>query len=159
MSEMPSRTPQNDVQDDMEAYYQRTRRPLITVPTSTLGRVGFFFALLLWFAFLSLPCGLFYLASVGEVRLGLANVPDAEEHPFFQVNLITEPRQRGLKFTRSVSVDAEAGELWCVQTHVRYLLWTTDGTADDALYHRLYRAEGGSASQAVFVSQANGVCP
>jgi hypothetical protein len=157
MSEMPP-PPQKETQDEMEAYYQRTRRPLITMPTSPLGRVGFFLALMFWFTFLSLPCGLFYLATVGEVRLGLSDVPDAEEHPFFQLNLITEPRQRGLKFTRSISIRSEAQDLWCIQTHVDYWLWTTDGTADNVVYHRMYRKTGANAL-AVFVSQADGVCP
>lgn len=107
-------------------------------PRTVLERVRLGLMIIFWILFLSLPCILFFLAAVGEVRISHIQILESDIHPFFQLNVITEPRQRGFKLMRSVLVELPDNSGWCVQTHVDYVLWTNDGSAESAVYHDVY---------------------
>lgn len=118
---------------EMEAYQARLHRPLIQVPKSPVGRALFGLALVIWFGILSLPCAMFMLATSGTIRLPHASAPQPETQPFFEVNLLMSVEQRGLQFVRSVILAGD-NQRQCVETHVSYLMWFTDGTNEDAVF-------------------------
>jgi hypothetical protein len=125
--------------DEERDYYERTRKPLIPMPQSRFGKFIFALFVALWFVLLSLPCGLFYLATGGEITLSHAFAPEPESQPFFRMQLLMEPENRGFQLTRTLllSQDQLESDL-CVQTHVDYLLWQSDETAVSAVFCDCY---------------------
>lgn len=111
--------------DEERAYYERTRRSIIKVPQSRIGRIGCGIALIGWFALLLMPCALFYMASAGQITLHHANIPEPDSHPLVQVQLVMEPRNRGFSVTSSQPISTSDNAM-CVQTEVRYLLWQSE---------------------------------
>ncbi|MCY4146722.1 MAG: hypothetical protein OXE95_01715 [Chloroflexi bacterium] len=101
-----------------------------------LQRLGCLLLLPLWFGLLSLPCGLFYLASNGEIRLEHGDIPQPHAHPLLLISLISEQRERGLRIETSHSVAQDP--LLCVQTVVRFALWQSSGGDQDARYCDCY---------------------
>lgn len=122
---------------EQEAYYERTRRPIMTVPTSRPGRFLFGLMIGVWFLILLLPCAFFVLATSGSIRLNHGAVPEPETHPLFEMALIMSPEQRGLQLTRSVLSSGDATNQ-CVETYVSYVLWQTDGTDASVVYCDCY---------------------
>lgn len=118
---------------ELEAYQARLNRPVIQIPRSPIGRFFFGVALVIWFAILLLPCAMFSLATTGTIRIPHINAPQPETQPFFEINLLMSVEQRGLQFVRSVIV-AGSDEQQCVETHVSYLMWFTDGTNENAIF-------------------------
>ncbi len=114
---------------------------------SPAARLGCGLALALWFTLLLAPCGLFYLAANGEIRLRHADIPQPHEHPRLLISLISEARQRGLRIENSYLV-AEAGAAGetCVQTNARFLLWESSGDIQDARYCDCYQQRAAAAS-------------
>jgi hypothetical protein len=110
--------PQPDM-TEIDAYHERIYRPLIQVPRSPLGRFFFGLALVLWFGILLLPCAMFSLA-------------------------VMSVEQRGLQIVQSVVMPLQ-DEQQCVETHVSYFLWYTDGTDESAVFCDCYRRDGASA--------------
>jgi hypothetical protein len=135
--------PQPDM-TEIDAYHERIYRPLIQVPKSPLGRFFFGLALVLWFGILLLPCAMFSLAVNGSIRIPHISAPEPETQPFFEVNLIMSVEQRGLQIVRSVVMPLQ-NEQQCVETHVSYLLWYTDGTDESAVFCDCYKRDGASA--------------
>lgn len=118
---------------------------------SPLRRAGCVVALVLWFLVLLAPCGLFYLATQGEIALTFNPSPPQ----IVRVWLVMEARQRGIGFSRpSIVVDA-ANQTVCVQTDVTFLLW--EGRADDlaSTYCECYAQDSG---QWTLMSTGTGVC-
>ncbi|MCB9451705.1 MAG: hypothetical protein H6672_09710 [Anaerolineaceae bacterium] len=92
---------------------------------SPLRRVGCLVAIVLWFLVLLAPCGLFYLATQGEIALTLSQSPPQT----LRVWLVMEAGQRGIGFSHPSIVANVANQTVCVQTDVTFLLW--EGQADD----------------------------
>ncbi len=147
--------------DEEREYYERTRRPLFSVPESRLGRAIFGLLVVLWFMILLLPCALFSLAFGGEIRLGHGSVPEPETHPLLLVNLVMDVDNRGLRFERSVVVpdpdDDRPQTATCVQTHVSYITWATDGSAQPAQYCDCYERTTPDAAWSLLSSET-GLC-
>lgn len=109
-------------------------RPLFTIPTSRVGKLGCGIALILWFSFLLLPCAMFSLATAGEITLSQQGVPEPASQPLMQIKLIMEPDERGLQFTRSFVAVSDDAQL-CVQTNVNYVLWQTETEGDQSVVY------------------------
>ena len=60
---------------------------------SPLRRLGCWVLIAAWFALLLTPCGLFYLAANGEIRLEHNQVPNPHAHPRLLISLISEKRR------------------------------------------------------------------
>jgi hypothetical protein len=129
---------------EINAYHERIHRPIIQVPTSPVGRFFFGIALVLWFGILLLPCAMFSLAVNGSIRIPHISAPEPATQPFLEVNLIMSVEQRGLQIVRSVILPAQ-NEQQCVETHVSYLLWYTDGTDESAVFCDCYKRDSTSA--------------
>lgn len=123
--------------DEEREYYERTRKPIITIPKSRLGMVFFGLGVVVWFAILMLPCAMFSLATGGEIRISHGDIPEREAHPLFQLNLVMDIDNRGFQITRS-SVLPDGEQDVCIQTHVSYIMWETDGTAESVSYCDCY---------------------
>ncbi len=116
-----------------ETSDNRSRQPIIPQPQTLPGKIGCGIALFFWFALLMLPCGMVWLASGGEVVIG-QNVPDASEHPRFQLRLIADADNTGLQITRS-GVASQSESALCLQTQVSYLLWNRDDDSDQGVIY------------------------
>ncbi len=136
--------PQPDM-TEINAYHERISRPLIQVPKSPLGRIVFGIAVVLWFGILLLPCAMFMLAVNGTIRIPHLSAPQPETQPFFEINLLMSVEQRGLQFVRSV-LQPSTDNRQCVETHVSYLMWQTDGTNDSAVFCDCFTRQGDGAS-------------
>lgn len=139
---------------EQKAYYERTRRPLLRVPTSRIGRLGCGVLVILWFVLLLTPCGLFFLATSNEIRIELPNVPDPQEHPLFSLGLVMDEFNRGIKMTRSQITSVSVQSL-CVQTNVNYWRWQSDGTSDTLVFCQCYEKQGEAW---VFTTQSLDAC-
>jgi hypothetical protein len=141
-----------------ETVNNRSRQPIIPQPETTAGKIGCGIALFFWFALLMLPCGMVWLASGGEVFIG-QDVPDASEHPRFQLRLIADADNTGLQMTRSGVASQSDGEL-CLQTQVSYLLWNQDDDGDQGvIYCDCYeRPSGESESPWTLTTTETGAC-
>lgn len=98
------------------------RQPIIPAPTTTRGKIGCAFGLILWFTVMMTPCVLFWFGFGNEVIIPHANVPYAHEHPLFKLGLLMTADYRGLSVTNS-SIFADHDNAVCVQTNVNFLLW------------------------------------
>ena len=109
-------------------------------------RIGCWLLIAVWFAILLTPCGLFYLAANGEIRLQHSQIPDPHAHPRLLISLISESDDRGLRIESS-TIQAEGGEPGiCVETSVRFLLWESSGGNQNVSYCDCYlRPNPGSA--------------
>ena len=111
-------------------------------------RLGCWLLVALWFAILSTPCGLFYLAANGEIRLEHSQIPDPHAHPRLLISLISESADRGLRIERSTMMPADEDARLCVETAVTFLLWQSSGGNQDVKYCDCYRrADSDSAWQ------------
>ncbi|MDE2636653.1 MAG: hypothetical protein OXI30_09835 [Chloroflexota bacterium] len=125
---------------------------------SNARRLGCAIALLIWFALLLTPCALFYLAANGEIRFDHRDVPQPHAHPLLLVSLVSEAADRGLRFETSRIIEAQSnGEMLCVETAVRFLLWEYSGGNQDVSYCDCYQREGLEADWEL-VGTSSGVC-
>jgi hypothetical protein len=127
-----------------DAYEERIRKPLITIPKSFIGKVFFGIGIFFWFCLLMLPCFCFALAINSEIRIPNGNIPEPEQHPFLQISLIMEIQQRGLQISRSTIVNSTETTT-CVETNINYLLWQTDESSDPATYCNCYERADANA--------------
>ncbi len=101
-------------------------------------RLGCWLLVAIWFAILLTPCGLFYLAANGEIRLEHGQIPDPHAHPRLLISLISESDDRGLRIERS-TMQAGGGEpAICVETSVTFLLWQSSGGSQNVSYCDCY---------------------
>ncbi|GAB1421819.1 hypothetical protein MASR2M15_20100 [Anaerolineales bacterium] len=107
----------------------------IAHPPNPIKRAGCGFLLIGWFLLLLLPCFLFSLAARGTLGIGHPGLPEPENHPLVQVQLISEIDYRGLALTRSY-LSSQTDSNLCIETAVSYLLW--EGEGDNALYCECY---------------------
>ncbi len=114
-----------------------------------LRRVGCLLLLTLWFLLLLTPCGLFYLAANGEIRLDHADIPAPHSHPLLLVTLLSNADYRGLQITRSSIVSAIDGAAVCIETAVSYLLWSTSGGDQNVKYCDCYSRADAEAAWAL----------
>ena len=129
--------------DEEREYYERTRKPVIPIPTTAPGKALFGLGLLVWFAILMLPCAFFFLAINGSITFHHAQIPEPDAHPLLQVDLVMDVDHRGLKITRAV-VHTSA-PLFCVSTHVDFFLWQQRQPGDlDVAFCDCYAGESGA---------------
>ena len=98
---------------------------------SPLRRAGCIIALLIWFAILLLPCFLIVLAVQGEITISTGSAPGQQTRLW----LISEPDERGLALSSASVTQSDANAL-CVETSVRFLLWT--GKTEPSVYCECY---------------------
>ena len=110
--------------------------PVAPARRSPFKRLGCALLMILWFAILTLPCGLFYLAANGEIRLQHGDIPQPHAHPRLLISLVSEQNERGLRIESSSVVAGQS--LVCVETAVRFLLWESRGGAQDAQFCDCY---------------------
>lgn len=115
--------------------------------TGCLRRAGCGLLLPLWFLLLMMPCGLFYLAVNGEIRIWQDGVPDPHRQPRLLISLISEMDNRGLRIETSSVFNPDADMLsTCVETRVRFVLWESQDSGQDVSYCECYaRADESSA--------------
>ena len=106
---------------------------------SVARRLGCRLLIACWFVILLTPCGLFYLAANGEIRLEHRQIPEPYAHPFLLIALVSESDDRGLRIERSAVRLAESAEALCVETSVTFLLWRNSGGNQDAQFCDCYR--------------------
>ncbi len=110
--------------------------------TSPIKRFGCGILLVCWFAFLLAPCGLFYLAANGEIRLEHGDAPMPHRHPRLLISLIGEESDRGLRIeTAALMMAGDQRDAVCVETDVRFLLWESSGGNMDARFCDCYRRD------------------
>ena len=120
--------------------------PAAAKPVSRLRRFGCALILVAWFAFLLTPCGLFYLAANGEIRLSQPDAPAPHAQPRLLITLINDPDNRGLQLLRSFPAGDRSENAVCIETRVNYLLWESRGGDQDVSYCDCYaRAQPGGA--------------
>lgn len=141
---------------EMDEYYERTRKPLFKVPNNRLGRLGCGLLVTLWFMLLLLPCAMIWLALGNNITISHANSPEPEQHPLFEIQLIMEQDNRGLKFTNS-TVQEDDDQNLCVDINVNYLLWESDSSAVPSAFCQCYQREADS-EQWQFTQQFENVC-
>lgn len=101
-------------------------------------RFGCGVLLVIWFTLLLTPCGLFYLAGNGEIRIWHNDIPEPEVHPRLLLELVTEIDYRGLQLTRSFPVSSASDNSVCVQTDVSFFLWQSIEDDLDSSYCDCY---------------------
>jgi len=139
------------------AYYEQTRRPLIRVPQSRIGKFGCGLLTTLWFMILLLPCGLFYLAFVGQITVQQSNVPEPAAHPMFELQLVMDADNRGFRVTRSV-VQAGTETEVCLETYVSYYLWqSNEAQSPNTTFCDCY-SRAAASDDWEFIDQQAGTC-
>ncbi len=141
---------------EMDEYYERTRKPLFTVPQSRAGRVGCGLILLFWFVLLLTPCAMIWLATGNTLTIPRGNVPEADLHPVLEVQLIMEIDNRGLKFTTTGVNQSDEMNL-CIQNNINYLLWESDNNSTPASYCQCYQRQD-NQSEWEFTQQIESAC-
>ena len=119
-------------------------------PRSRKRRIGCAILIVLWFALLLVPCGLFYFAVQQEVTIPLGSLPGQE----LRVWLVMEPRSRGLGIS-SGQVASQTDSSLCVQTTTTYLLWA--GRPENSTYCECY-ARSQPDQPWSYVSNMPGTC-
>jgi hypothetical protein len=142
--------------DELADYYDNSRKPLFRIPRHPIGRLGCAVALLIWFALLLLPCGMIYLAMGNTIAIPNDSIPEPEQHPLYEVQLIMEVENRGLKLSSS-SIASEAETRLCIETTANYLLWQSDETATNSQFCQCYQRRD-TASSWRYIEQYAGHC-
>jgi hypothetical protein len=117
--------------------------------SSPVRRVGCAFLLILWFALLLVPCGLFIMATQGQLTIAQGDLPGQE----IRLWLIMEADQRG--FGLSSTSATRSGNAACLQTDTRFLLWA--GREDPLSYCECYE-KADTESVWTPTSTESGVC-
>lgn len=120
---------------------------VVAAPKKSLPRrLGCWLLIVIWFAILLTPCGLFYLAANGEIRLDHSQIPESHAHPRLLISLISESENRGLRIESStIKAPGDDSQL-CVETAVLFLLWQSSGGNQNVTFCDCYRpAEEDSA--------------
>ena len=121
-------------------------------------RIGCWLLIAIWFLILLTPCGLFYLAANGEIRLEHSQVPNAYAHPRLLISLISESDNRGLRIESSTVQPQDTASAVCVETAVTFLLWQSSGGDQNVKFCDCYlSADEGSAWH--LDSTNGGACP
>ena len=124
-----------------------------TPKRNPIKRLGCALLLVAWFALLMMPCGLFYLAANGEIRLEHGDIPNPHSHPLLLVSLISERDERGLRIESSF-VAATEPQL-CIETSARFLLWHSSGGNQDVVFCDCY---AGGADNWTLADTSAGSC-
>lgn len=141
---------------EMDEYYERTRKPLFTTPTSRVGRFGCGVIVFAWFLLLLTPCAMIWLGMGNTLSIPRVNVPEPELHPALEVQLIMEIDNRGLKFT-TTGVNQSGDLNLCIQNNINYLLWESDTNSTPASYCQCYQRQD-NQSDWEFTQQLESVC-
>ena len=120
-------------------------------------RLGCWLLVAVWFAILMTPCGLFYLAAQGEIRLEHGQIPDPHTHPRLLMSLISESDDRGLRIERSTILAEVSDTALCVETAVTFLLWESSGGNQNVAFCDCYQRQDADAAWNL-VSTYGGAC-
>lgn len=102
-------------------------------PRAWWQRRGCLFGLLAWLGLMAIPFCLLLLAFQQEITINhWGDVPSRFEHPLAQVVLIMEPRNQGLRFTRSTVQRLDENRV-CMQTYISFWIW--EGQAQDSIQY------------------------
>lgn len=140
--------------DELAEYYENSRKPLFRIPKNPLGRLGCLVLVLLWFMVLLLPCGMIYLATGNSITIPNGDIPEPEQHPRLEIQLIMEIENRGLKLSSSSIASQSETEL-CINSSANYLLWQSDESATNSQYCQCYQRVDESWQ---FTEQYEGQC-
>ena len=145
--------------DAAEMESQSQREGTLPGPRFRIARrLGCGSILLLWFTLLLTPCSLFYLAANGEIRLQHRDIPQPHAHPLLLVSLVSEADDRGLRIENSWIADSQTeGEMLCVETAVRFLLWQYSGGNQNVSFCDCFRRQDQEANWE-FLTTYGGVC-
>lgn len=116
-----------------------------------LRRLGCGTVLILWFLLLLTPCFLLTLAVQQEIVITTGSLPGQQ----FRVYLISEAMQRGVVVSNSTIVGRQSENNACLETHVRYLLWT--GSEESSTYCECFSRTGGENEWASDMA-TTGIC-
>lgn len=106
-----------------------------------LKRLGIALILVVWFAFLSLPCALFALARDGQIVFSRSRLPG---DVLLRIQLLSDVDYTGLSITTSqVSRDEDASKA-CVRSRVRYVFWR-GASVESVQFCECYRKDEDSA--------------
>lgn len=130
-----------------------SKRPLIPMPKTPLQRFGCGVLLVIWFAILLLPFGMFWLAMGNSFKIPRTNIPDAATNPRLEISLIMDKDNRGLHIFTSAVYQTEAQ--LCIEGHSTYLLWESKRDDNNAVYCQCYEAAGENWN---FINQTNSIC-
>ncbi len=113
-------------------------------PRAWWKRWGCLWGLIAWLALMAIPFLMLLLAFQKEITINhWGDVPSRFEHPLLQVVLIMEPREQGLRFTRSTAHRHDENSV-CMQTYISFWMW--EGQSQDSLsYCKCYVRENPSA--------------
>lgn len=117
---------------------------------SPLRRIGCGLLLVIWFSILLLPCFLIVLAVQQEIVVSQGGAPGQQ----LRLWLISEADERGLGIS-TASVRQTSPNALCVQTNVRFLMWS--GHDDPLAYCDCYERADEDAPWSS-VSSASGEC-
>ena len=104
-----------------------------------LKRLGIALLLVLWFAFLSLPCALFALARDGQIVFSRSRIPG---DVLLRIQLLSDADYTGLSITTSQVSRNEDASRACVWSRIRYLFWR-GAAVEPAQFCECYRKDEG----------------
>jgi|GEM_PF-626726 len=142
---MPENLPLDNENTETVEDAPQPEEVIVVQKPHPIKRFGCGVLLILWFTLLMTPCGLFYLAGNGEIRIWHSDIPEPDVHPRLLLELVSEVDYRGLQLTRSYSVDSSADNT-CVQTDVSFYLWQSIEEDLDSSYCDCYERENDEAS-------------
>ena len=105
-------------------------------------RIGCALLLILWFAFLLLPCALFALARDGRIVLKRSALPGDD---LLRVQLIMDREYSGIALSSGRPSRSDDRLRACVYSAVRYIFWRGAGIAP-ARYCECYSRANGDAN-------------
>lgn len=123
-------------------------KPVLTFPDNPIKRVGCILALIVWFLLLLLPCGLFTLATQGEISVSQGSLPGQQ----MRLWLIMEVDERGLGVSSTAARQDDANNA-CLQTSVSYLLW--QGQSDPLVYCECFARDSADAAWTLVSTQTD----
>jgi hypothetical protein len=147
---------ENQQNTEMDEYYRRTRQPLFRTPSTRPGKIGCGLLVVLWFCVLTIPFVMFWLASGQSITIPRGGIPEAEQHPRWQMSLIMDADNRGFQFTNT-SIERNESTNLCVETHVNYLLWVSEEEQNAVAFCDCYERSDSEADW-VFVETLNTTC-
>ncbi len=120
--------------------------PIALQKRRVIRRIGCALLLAIWFVIMLMPCGLFYLAANGEIRLEHQSIPQPHAHPRLLVSLISEKEDRGLRIESSSPSRILGDTSICVETAVAFILWESSGGNQDVRYCDCYQRNDAEAA-------------
>ena len=120
--------------------------PIAPQKRRVIRRIGCVLLLAVWFVIMLMPCGLFYLAANGEIRLEHHSIPQPHAHPRLLISLISEKEDRGVRIESSSPSRILDDTSLCVETAVAFILWEFSGGNQDVRFCDCYTRHNADAA-------------